>query len=633
MKTIITLCIIWLSLSPINCQSISKAENKKLQEAIAFRKVGETEKAIKILDKLLEKNPDNMDLLMEKGIVYVNSKNDTMAIESFEKAFEQNPMASFRLTYTLANLYKNTDQYDAALAKLDHLKTFDNIRPKQLLQAERLKKEVYFTQDAKAHPKEINLERLSANINTGSSEYLPAFSADGETFIYTSRTGRQEDFYQSNYDGEQFSMGIPLEGLNTSQNEGAHCLSADGEYLFFTGCHMEGSQGGCDLYITTKQDGQWIKPINMGPNVNSRNWDAQPSLSPDGKRLYFASDRTGTKGKSDIWYVDFVDGKWGKPINAGDAINTAGDEASPYIHLDGQTLYFRSDGHVGMGDYDLFMTRWDNNAWGEAQNLGYPINTTTSEGALSVSTDGRYAYYASDVDNDNLDIFRFELPEELKPQKVTYFKAQILDAATEEPMKAVVEVYDVVAKETYMSDITNQQGILLASVPERSQYSIHVSAPGYIFYSDNISWSDTTSVNKPQEIKILLQKIKAPEVVTSNKKETTPVILKNIFFESGLSELLPSSDFEINKLNNILTESPDSKIRIVGYTDNVGSDEDNQLLSLSRAEAVKDALIGKGINASRIMVQGLGEANPIDTNDTEEGRKNNRRVEFALIRA
>lgn len=633
MKTLISLCIVWMSLAPIHCQSLSKADEKKFAEAVEKRKTGESEKALKILDKLLEKNPESIDFLTEKGVIYVQENNDTLAIESFQKAWDIDPNDSYRLTYTLANLYKKTDNYDEALSMLKHLKTFDKIRPAQLALADKLRSEVYFTQDAKANPQEIELERLSANINTEFSEYLPAFSADGQTLIYTTRDNRQEDFYISYFDGENFSQGTPLLDLNTSNNEGAHCLSPDGEYLFFTGCHMQDSQGGCDLYITTKQDSQWIKPVNMGPTVNSRNWDAQPSLSPDGKRLYFASERKGGKGKSDIWYVDFKDGKWGQPINAGDAINTEGNEASPYIHLDGQTLYFRSDGHVGMGDYDLFLSRWDKNEWGEAQNLGYPINSTGSEGALSVSTDGKYAYYASDVDNDNTDIFRFELPEELKPQKVTYFKAQVFDAESKDPMKAVVEVYDIVADEKYMSDMTNSAGYLLASVPERSQYSIHVSAAGYIFYSDNIVWQDTTSVNSPQELKIYLQKIEKPVVATNNKKETAPVILRNIFFETGSDQLLSSSDFEINKLSKILEESPEAKIRITGYTDNVGSDADNQTLSLNRATSVKNALIEKSIDASRIMVQGLGEANPIDTNDTEEGRKNNRRVEFALIRA
>ena len=633
MKLLISICIIWMSLAPMHCQSLSKSEEKKFVEAKHHKKAGDYDKAIKVLDKLLEKNPDNFQFLTEKGLVYTLSENDELAIESFEKAWELDPNVSVKLNYTLASLYNKTDQYDEALAKLNHLKSISNLKPEQLAQADRFISEIHFTRDAKANPKEIDLERLSTNINTENSEYLPAFSADGQTMIYTTRIGRQEDFYISEYDGETFTQGTPLSDLNTQSNEGAHCLSPDGEYLFFTGCHMPDSQGGCDLYITMKKDGQWIKPVNMGPVVNSRKWDSQPSLSPDGKRLYFASDRKGGKGKSDIWHVEFKNGSWGKPINAGDSINTEGNEASPFIHLDGQTLYFRSDGHIGMGDYDLFLSRWENNSWGEAQNMGYPINSPGSEGALKVSTDGSYAYYASDVDSDNLDIFRFELPKDLRPQKVSYFKAQVLDAETKEPIKAMVEVYDITADQSYMSDATNQDGYLLASIPERSQYSIYVSAPDYVFYSDNISWQDTTSVNEPQELKIYLQKIAKPVVATNNIKETAPVILKNIFFESGSDQLLSSSDFEISKLSKILMDSPESKVRIIGYTDNVGSEEDNQILSLNRATSVKNALIEKGIDASRIMVQGLGEANPIDTNETELGRQNNRRTEFALIRA
>ena len=631
MKTLIIFCLLWIFVYPATCQSLSNSDQKKFAQAVEYRKSGDAEKALKSLDKLIEKYPADLELFTEKGMIYMEQQNDSLAIENFEQAWEINPNDSYRLTYTLANLYKNNDRYDDALSKLKHFHTFKEVRPKQKDLANRLEKEIHFTREAKANPKDIIPERLSANINTTNSEYLPAFSADGQTLIYTTKINRQEDFYISSFDGENFSPGVPLLGLNTDQNEGAHCISPDGEYIFFTGCHMKGSQGGCDLYITTKRDSQWIKPVNMGPMVNSREWDAHPSLSPDGKRLYFASERSGGKGKSDIWYVDFKDGKWSKPINAGDQINTSGNEESPYIHLDGQTLYFRSDGHIGLGDHDLFLSRWENNAWGEPQNLGYPINSAGSEGALSVSTDGKHAYYASDAGVDNLDIFRFELPEELKPQRVTYFKAKIHDADTKEPIRASVEIYDINAQQSYLSDITNQKGVLLASIPERSQYSIHVSAPDYVFYSDNISWSDSSSVSNPQELNIFLDKIKIPEVGVA-KKETAAVVLKNIFFESGSDQLLDISAFEIDKLVGILNSSPEVKIRITGHTDNVGGEEENQVLSLGRATAVKNALLDKGIDTNRVIAQGIGEAKPIDSNDTKIGRKNNRRVEFVLIR-
>jgi len=631
MKTLIIFCFLWITVYQSTCQSLSGNDQKKFAQAVENRKAGEHDKAIKILDKLTEKYPEDLNLFTEKGMLYLAQDNDSLAIENFEVAWDIDPNDSYRLTYTLATLYKDNNRYDDALSKLKHFHTFKDIKASQKQRAKRLEKEVYFTREAKQNPKDIELERLSANINTESHEYLPAFSADGETLIFTRRENRQEDFYISNFDGENFSDGIPLNDLNTDSNEGAHCISPDGEYIFFTGCFMPGGQGGCDLFITTKKDGTWIKPINMGPLVNSREYDAHPSLSPDGKRLYFASERKGGKGKSDIWYVDFKDGRWSAPINAGDQINTSGNEESPFIHLDGQTLYFRSDGHIGLGDQDLFLSRWEDNQWGQAQNLGYPINTAGSEGALTVSTDGTYAYYASDADSDNLDIFRFELPEELRPQKVTYFKARIFDADTKEVMKAAVEVYDIKSNKTYLSDVTNQQGVLLASIPQRSQYSIHVNAPGYVFYSDNIVWSDTTSVNKPQEINIYLDKIAAPEI-GQVKKETAPVVLKNIFFESGSDQLLEISTFEINKLVKILTDSPDVNIRITGHTDDVGSEEDNQVLSLNRASAVKNALVEKGIDTNRVIVQGLGESSPIDSNETEIGRTNNRRVEFVLIR-
>ncbi len=608
-------------------QNLSKSDDKKMKEVIALRKAGDLEKAEKNLLKLLEKYPEEQELYLEKGVLHSEQKNIPAAIEAFQTAWDFNPKASHRLTYTLASLYLQEEEYEKALEMVEHFQKFDNIREAQKKSAQRLKSQIYFTQDAKAHPVEIELERLSPNINSENSEYLPAFTADGETLIFTRRTNRQEDFYLSQKTDSVFSEAIPLADLNTGNNEGAHCLSPDGNYLFFTGCHMKDSQGGCDLYITTKKEGSWIAPINLGPTVNSGKWDAQPSLSPDGKRLYFASERNGGMGKSDIWYVNIENGKWSEPINAGPAINTTEDEASPFIHLDGQTLYFRSNGHVGMGDYDLFLSRWTDNEWGEIKNLGYPINNSGSEGALSVSPNGEYAYFASDADTDNLDIYRFKLPEDLRPKAVSYFKALVLDSETEEPISAKIEVFNITTDKMFFSSTTNEEGTVLSSILMENDYLIHVSAPGYNFYSENIPKAMSSS-DDPTTITIKLEKLVDEEVLV---KESEPVILKNIFFTSGSADLLQTSSFEISKLAKILNDTPDYSIRIMGHTDNVGSETDNQKLSLARAESVKSALISQGIAAERIIAKGMGETMPITTNDTEEGRQQNRRTEFVLI--
>lgn len=629
MKKVLSILLVCGMIVPLASQTLSSSDTKKFNDAVSKRKMGEMDKALKILDKLILKYPENQNLFLEKGVLYIDQKDQESAAEYFEAAWELDPSASHRLSYTLATLYKDLDRFDESLEKLQHFYTFKNVRPAQMEIAKKLEQQIYFTEEAKANPVDITLERLSDNINTSNSEYLPSFTADGKTLIYTSRAGKQEDFYISSIDTSGFLPGVPLTDLNTDQNEGAHCISPDGLYLFFTACHIPGNIGGCDLYITTKKEGAWIKPINMGPEVNSRNWDAQPSLTPDGKRLYFASERKGGLGKSDIWYVNFENGKWSKPINAGPEINTKENESSPFIHLDGQSLYFRSDGHIGLGSYDLFLSRLENELWGEPQNLGYPINSTGNDGALNVSNDGKYAYYASDMDGEDLDIYRFELPEHLKPKAVTYFKALVIDNESKEVLTARIEVFDVANDKKYLTSQTNDNGEVLATIPEGSEYSIHVSAKDYIFYSENISWVDSTSVNNPQEIIIELEKISVPE---KTKKETKPVILKNIFFASGSSELLATSNFEIEKLVSILENASESRIRIMGHTDNVGSETDNNKLSLDRANAVKAALTSKGIDAARIIAKGMGESQPIDSNETEEGRSNNRRTEFVLIR-
>ncbi len=614
---------------------LSSSENKKLTTAVQNRKAGEFEKAAKVIDKLLSKYPDHQELLLEKGMIYLNQNNMADALEPLERAWELAPESSYKLTFTLVNIYMDQDRHDDALNMLSHFMNFKNLRPKEIETARKLGDQILFIKKAMANPVPFDPEKLSDKINTDDSEYLPAFTADGETLIFTRRIGRQEDFYLSFFDGENFVDAIPLEELNTGNNEGAHCISPSGKHIFFTACDRQGSIGGCDLYITLKKDGVWVEPINLGPGVNTRAWDAQPSLSPDGNRLYFASTRKGGLGKSDIWYIDLINGVWTDPINAGPAINTDGNEESPFIHLDGETLYFRSDGHLGMGKHDIFLSRKVNGEWSKAENLGYPINTKADEGALTVSTDGMTAYYASDVDNEtpHLDILKFELPEEMRPKPASFFKATVFDKVTKAIIpNAFVEIFDLGANKTFNKDKVDENGQVIASIPNGQGFAIHVEAPGYLFFSRNLNWQDSIFTYDAKAIDLYLEPIPAvAEDESAPIIESAPVILNNIFFESGSADLLISSNHEIEKLAALLKEKEDLKIRIIGHTDNVGNDEDNMSLSFKRANEVKKALVFRGIDILRIDAEGKGESMPIADNDTPEGRQANRRTEFVLI--
>ncbi len=290
-----------------------------------------------------------------------------------------------------------------------------------------------FRLQALAHPVPFNPQNLGAAVNTPDDEYLPALTADGETLIFTRRSPRkatttagtkeEEDFYQSRHGDNGWLPATRMsEPVNSNDNEGAQCISRDGRIMIFTACGRPDGLGRCDLYICLRHGNRWTKPRNMGPDINSGAWESQPSLSMDGKTLYFVSDRKGGYGGTDIWMSTQKEGIWSKPTNLGPAINTAGNESSPFIHYDNQTLYFASTGHVGMGGSDLFLSRRHGDTWSTPENLGYPINTAGDESCLIVNAEGNMAYFSSDQYGGmgKQDLYCFELPLAVRPQEVVY---------------------------------------------------------------------------------------------------------------------------------------------------------------------------------------------------------------------
>jgi outer membrane protein OmpA-like peptidoglycan-associated protein len=500
--------------------------------------------------------------------------------------------------------------------------------------------ELKFRHYSYTHPVDFDPVPLGTEINTPDSEYLPAFNANGSVMVYTKRKsseflsnpstrGQQEDLYISYIDNDNnFSKGIPLEELNTRLNEGAHSFSQDGKILIFTACDRPQSFGGCDLYISFKKNNNWSEPQNMGDVINTRHWESQPCLSADNKTLYFSSTRSGGYGKADIWKVNLENGKWSDAVNLGPLINTKGNEESPFIHPDNETIYFRSDHHIGLGDFDLFLSRLSNDEWTIPVNLGYPINSKGSEGALYVDLNGQKAYYATDkfTEQKNLDILYFKLPEQLRPQKVSYMTLRVRESDSFLPLAAKVELIDLQGIRENKLYKTDQKGELL-TVLNTGEYALNVSMPGFLFHSENILIDEQKTIQKPFVFDIVLHRIKKSTIAQDNQ----PVTLENIFFESGSDKLLSKSNVELKILEDLLKTNPAINIQIIGHTDNVGSSDDNMLLSENRAKAIYNALISRGISNSRLLYIGMGETQPIDNNDTELGRQNNRRTEFIII--
>ena len=624
-------------------KTADKRALKNYDRALTMIELGYMEQAFQLMARAVETDSFFVDAYFQMAAI----RHDQGMLAESEQLFEQ--------ALAIAPTYKTTpwlqlaitewrqDKFDEAEAHFREYLALDPPNARDVAMAQDYLERCAFSAEAMRNPVPFAPRKLGPEINTERDEYLPSFTADGHTLIFTRVVeGRliNEDFYRSRQ-GEDGSWeeARPIDRVNTEENEGAQTVSADGRQLIFTACNRAGGLGRCDLYFTEFKWGAWTDVQNLGPPVNTGAWESQPSLSADGRALYFASDRPGGKGGIDLW-VSFrqPDGSWGTPQNLGDSLNTSGDEQGPFIHPDGQTLYFMSDGHPGMGGADIYFSRLrEDGAWSAPVNMGYPINSNSDEGLLVVSLDGQTAYFASnrkDLDptydgrRPSYDLYAFDLYEAARPAPVTYVKASVRDAETRRPLIAGVEFTDLGTGQTAVSSVTAEDGQFLIVLPQGKNYALNVTKEGYLFFSEHFELKALHSAEEPFLLEIDLQPI--PDGALTAEQEV-PVVLKNVFFAFGSAELLPESVTELELLRELLEANPDLRIQINGHTDDVGSDADNQLLSEQRAKAVYTYLVEQGIAKDRLRYKGFGESRPVGTNETEAGRQQNRRTEFVVF--
>lgn len=492
-----------------------------------------------------------------------------------------------------------------------------------------------FAINAMKNPVPFNPVSVGSAINTTDDEYWPSITADGKTLMFTRQTRNsdsnspfgqgQEDFYISYFSDNAWQLAINAGApLNTPQNEGAQTLSSDGSYMYFTACSRPGGLGSCDIYFSAFLDGKWSEPYDLGKPVNTSNWESQPSISADGKTLYFSSNRPGGFGGKDIWYSVMNDKDlWTEPVNMGKTINTDGDEMSPFIHFDGRTLYFSSDGRAGMGGFDIYVTRMnDDSTWTEPQNLGYPINTYNDEMGLVIEAGGQKAYFSTVRDKVyGKDIFSFDLYESARPSPVSYLKGKVYDKETGRLLTADYELINLSKNKVTIKNSTDETGNFLVCLPSGYNYGINVNKQGYLFYSENFMFEGQHSIVAPFIKRIILSPIKVGEKMN----------LSNVFYEFDSWQLKKESTSELNNLASLLSDNKDYIIEIDGYTDSIGSAGYNQVLSEKRALSVVNWLINKGISPDRLKYKGYGNTSPIGDNVTVEGRKLNRRTEAKII--
>ena len=416
----------------LNISFSQQRDYNKYDKAIKLFNKNEFDKAKNILNKIIEKNSDWDKPYLLLSTIYLKENDLYSSSKSLLNIYDiENPDDYLGIEKIASDFYKN-GYYSEALYYYNAVCKLDSNYCKE--KVDYFVRNCDFALNAISNPVPFEPINLGNNINSQMSEIGPALSAENDKLVFTRRVEEnnkdpQEDFYYSDkVDGKwQKAIAFPYP-LNTNENEGALSFSTDKTLLVYTACNREGGYGSCDLYYGYN-DLNKLEFFNIGKSVNSKYWDSQACFSSDRKYLYFVSNRPGGYGGTDIWISEITKNGFSPAYNAGPIINTSKDEMSPFIHADNLNLYFSSKGHIGMGDYDLFISKRDSVStnWKEPINLGYPINDHKSQNSLIVSSDGKTAYFNSSLDGYGLDdIFYFDLPEDVKANKLNNIELDII---------------------------------------------------------------------------------------------------------------------------------------------------------------------------------------------------------------
>jgi flagellar motor protein MotB len=607
---------------------------KYFEKARGYFTKGEWDECQNELNKAILADSTFADAYIMLGDIYQENGKPEDAASQYRKALQFKPEKEEIVCNLLANTLFSLEQYSEAIVYYQKVLEYQDISQDLRNSLEKKIKLSRVRKELMEKPVAFQPENLGPGVNTGADEYMNALAADGTGIFFTRRMknrGEQprdfiEDFYFAPQRADTFSMARLLDYPPGKEGDaGAICISADGRLLFFTSCFRSDSYGSCDLYYSEKTGDQWSTARNLGPLVNSESWDAQPSVSPDGKTLYFSSSRPGGAGSSDIWKTELdKDGSWKRPVNLGIPVNTTGSEMAPFIHFDGQSLYFSSVGHPGMGGTDLFKSKLVNGTWTQPVNLGYPINTSADELVIVVDPIGDRGYISNNnlKGNGGYDIYNFELYNEIRPDAVSYLKGRVFDAENRNPLEATFELIDIEQDQVIISAKSDRlNGEFLVCLPCNHNYALNVSCSGYLFYSAHFPLSEIKSSMDP-----VLKDIPLEPVREGNK-----MVLRNIFFNTDQFQLEPESYPELEKLTGFLNANPFLKVEIGGHTDNQGTPEYNLDLSLKRAKAVYEYLLTDGVEPQRLSFRGYGESIPVSSNETDEGRALNRRTEITVL--
>lgn len=624
---------------------------KMYEEAIEYYQKRDATNAQKILLETVNKFPQFAEARFLLAQTYLDQNQAEKALPHLEEGVKLHPEIFPEAYLILAEEKMSVSDYKSAEAAISKFIPYPKNDVKLEKRAQLILSSCIFAQRAMQHPVPFDPINLGEGVNSEMDEYYPCITADQKTLLFTrlvndDRTdvGKQEDFYISRKDAQGlFAPAQPVMSINTVMNEGAPSLSADGNTLIFTACQTLDGQwgenrtgvGSCDLFYSLKAGNDWGQPENMGNTINSGAWESQPSYGADGKTMYFVRGTRTARGMKDqdIYFSVLRDnGSWTKPEKVRGLVNTDFDEESVMIHPDGNTLYFSSNGHPGMGGMDIYLSRREvDGTWGKPLNLGYPINTSQDENSFQVTADGEYALFASDRagGKGGLDLYQFALPERAKPKRVYYVEGVISDKLSYKKLDAQLELIDMESGQIVANTHSNPiSGGYLLCLPPGKDYVLNVSKEGYLFSTERFTLSNEVQ-KAPKRVDVALQKIKVGTKISLTNTAENGV--KNIFFDTNSDVLKKESFAELNQLIELLNKNPQRKIEVGGHTDDVGDDASNLSLSQRRAEAVKDYLVKNGVAESRVQAKGYGETQPQVPNDSDINRAKNRRTEFLVV--
>lgn len=615
----------------------SKKAIELYTEADNFRVRGQFSQAIGLLNEAIKKDREFVEAYYRLGIIYMSLKDFPSAIKNFERGLSLTDDIRKQKVfwYDLGESYFTAGDYDKAGETISKFLKAEVQNRAKIDRARLLMSNIEFARDNQKKNSAYRLKELSDTVNAFVMQYFPVLTADQQQLIFTRRTGGgandDEDLVISRKNsrgrwGEPESLS---NNINTKLNEGTCTISADGRKLIFTSCIGRQGYGSCDLFQSLRIGDEWTEPKNLGPLVNSAEWESQPSLSADGRTLYFVSDRRGGAGRRDIWVTTLNEnGQWTRARNVGKPVNTQYDEISPFIHANNRVLYFASNGLIGFGGYDIFFSERDSSAsWANPKNLGSPVNNHEDQFSLFITADGKKGYYSHEEIKEggytSSRIYEMDIPEENQIRyKSNYVKGVVRDKKTRQPLAATIELINLENNETEsLVSSDSVSGAYLIVLTQGAEYALYVNRKAYLFRSLNFNYSALKDY-EPIVLDIDLEKA----------EEGTTAVLQNIFFDVDKYDLKEKSVTELQKILKFLKENPSFKVEISGHTDNVGADAYNLQLSQRRAQSVFNYLVENGIDARRLSPKGYGASKPLALNTTEEGRQQNRRIEFKLIR-